>query len=718
MASLDHRLNPLFSIKECSSCGALYTADFCCSKGGLEDKILVPKPPQNCATCGDPVDGLYCRPCAFVRKCLNEGWYTIHDENEILNTSESSNDNTNIVSAPQEPFVFNQDPGQNSSQSLPQINHNCCYECGDSLDDIFCQRCTCKSCGKGAHYGYNCPPQIPIISNLEPCYNQNLNEILQNLQSLQQQSFLGTCQQCGCNEYDGVCFHCTVGNGTQINFSTPYSSNDSPNFANHPPQPQYETNICELCGNDAHFGYDCSPQVPFQILKGIQQEKKKTAAQSFTPYWNFSMIDDEEARDNFLKDICTFLRRFSRIPFGVTPKVILIAWERFGKIKDALTDKQYRQEDIQELMSKLLEDVRNISEELSEYINCPSWNHPRFYDNDDDEYTIIYSKLKAITPDLPIEEPDNSLSMGDEHLDTIPSIENLVPIPSEFKGISDDTCDVPVCEDPSTFNALNVHSEILPDPNDDGTSSDDDSYENIEYVEASPLNLEYDSLEEVNEDQKEKEFDLEDIFQIQDVILQEKLVNISRLITNIESLKDNPTPDHVFNSPSSFPILVEPDLGRLISIVISDNSNDPLLEFPEFESFHFDLYDDPSFPRPPPKPPDVEIGLIVETDAPMINNFDELNEDKCFEPGEVRLMLKMMIPSHLSFGLFSRFSLTLRFLLYFPPPGVKTLFFIPASPLKADGISSGWACFWRPNILRFYSNSNDAGYFQDEDDSS
>ncbi|GKG14702.1 hypothetical protein Tco_0354302 [Tanacetum coccineum] len=62
-----------------------------------------------------------------------------------------------------------------------------------------------------------------------------------------------------------------------------------------------------------------------QILKGIQQEQEKPAAQSFTPYWNFSMIDDEEARENFMKDICTFLRKFSRIPFGVTPKVILIA---------------------------------------------------------------------------------------------------------------------------------------------------------------------------------------------------------------------------------------------------------------------------------------------------------------------------------------------------------------------------------------------------------
>ncbi|GJX84989.1 hypothetical protein Tco_0335763 [Tanacetum coccineum] len=77
------------------SCGALYTADFCCSKGGLEDKILVPKPPQNCATCGDPVDGLYCRSCAFVRKCLNEEKETAELEakckiQECLNIEEKS----------------------------------------------------------------------------------------------------------------------------------------------------------------------------------------------------------------------------------------------------------------------------------------------------------------------------------------------------------------------------------------------------------------------------------------------------------------------------------------------------------------------------------------------------------------------------------------------------------------------------------------------------
>ncbi|GKD96440.1 hypothetical protein Tco_1380337, partial [Tanacetum coccineum] len=148
-----------------------------------------------------------------------------------------------------------------------------------------------------------------------------------------------------------------------------------------------------------------------------------------------------------------------------------------------------------------------------------------------------------------------------------------------------------------------------------------------------------------------------------DVILREKLLNISRLVTNIESLKDNPTPDLVLKSPFSSPIpIVDSDsffeesgtsfsysdnslpefetssdhtkeTRRLINIVISDNSNDPLLEPPEFESFHFDLYDDPSFPRPPPEPPDVEINLIIEIDAPVINNFDELNEDECFDLG-------------------------------------------------------------------------------------
>ncbi|GJY04788.1 hypothetical protein Tco_0370728 [Tanacetum coccineum] len=151
----------------------------------LEDKILVPVPDSSqrplkiekiCLDCGDPVHGLYCRQCALIRKTLEEVFQDFQD------TSESSDDDTNFVN--QEPFVVKQGPGVNSSQSPLQINHNCCYGCGDSLDDIFCQRCTCESCGKGAHYGYNCPPQVPIISKPEPCNNQTVNEFLQTLPSV------------------------------------------------------------------------------------------------------------------------------------------------------------------------------------------------------------------------------------------------------------------------------------------------------------------------------------------------------------------------------------------------------------------------------------------------------------------------------------------------------------------------------------------------------
>nr|GFC59060.1 hypothetical protein [Tanacetum cinerariifolium] len=128
------------------------------------------------------------------------------------------------------------------SQSPPHIDHHCCYGCGDSLDDIFCQRYTCESCGNGAHYGYNCLSKVLIISNPKPCHNQNVDEFLQTLTS----------------------FHPTCYSGDENSFandSTPNFVNDSPNVFNPPPQPL--TYSYEFCGNDTHYNHDCPPQVPF-----------------------------------------------------------------------------------------------------------------------------------------------------------------------------------------------------------------------------------------------------------------------------------------------------------------------------------------------------------------------------------------------------------------------------------------------------------------------
>ncbi|GKA27746.1 hypothetical protein Tco_0713914 [Tanacetum coccineum] len=67
-------------------------------------------------------------------------------------------------------------------------------------------------------------------------------------------------------------------------------------------------------------------------------------------------------------------------------------------------------------------------------------NRPAFY-------KMMTGVYFTITPVLQTEEPDNSLSMGDGHLSTIPemkadgliksSVENLVPIPSESEDFSD-----------------------------------------------------------------------------------------------------------------------------------------------------------------------------------------------------------------------------------------------------------------------------------------
>nr|GEV75442.1 hypothetical protein [Tanacetum cinerariifolium] len=138
--------------------------------GGFTDKFvrdpnktpyLSQRPPQDCPRCGSPVDGLYCRHCALLRKKLKEVWFTICDEHkffqDFLNTSESSNDDSNVVSMHQEPVVFNQDPGKNSSQSPPQIDHHCYYGCGNSLD--------------GPHETFQFQPMNYYKSN--PCYDSN-----------------------------------------------------------------------------------------------------------------------------------------------------------------------------------------------------------------------------------------------------------------------------------------------------------------------------------------------------------------------------------------------------------------------------------------------------------------------------------------------------------------------------------------------------------------
>nr|GFC39871.1 hypothetical protein [Tanacetum cinerariifolium] len=116
------------------------------------------------------------------------------------------------------------------------------------------------------------------------------------------------------------------------------------------------------------------------------------------------------------------------------------------------------------------------SEQLEQWANLTRYPLKRFnlfcYDDDDDEDFTI-----AVTPSLSTEEPDNSLSTGDENLDTISamesdgfiksSVENLIPILSESEGIPDNMCDVP-------FHDNSPHLDILKDQFEDFFDSNDE----------------------------------------------------------------------------------------------------------------------------------------------------------------------------------------------------------------------------------------------------
>nr|GFA57428.1 hypothetical protein [Tanacetum cinerariifolium] len=106
-----------------------------------------------------------------------------------------------------------------------------------------------------------------------------------------------------------------------------------------------------------------------------------------------------------------------------------------------------------QIVQKNLEENKLEEEQAAK---AQSWKLPVCYDDDDDEegYNSLNDKIiyelppySAVTPT----EPIDSLSMGDKHLDAIPTteldefiksyVENLVPNPSESEGESE--CDVP-----------------------------------------------------------------------------------------------------------------------------------------------------------------------------------------------------------------------------------------------------------------------------------
>nr|GEX80384.1 hypothetical protein [Tanacetum cinerariifolium] len=267
-------------------------------------------------------------------------------------------------------------------------------------------------------------------------------------------------------------------------------------------------------------------------------------------------------------------------------------------------------------------------------------------------------------------EPDNSLSMGDEHLDTISatksdefiesSVENLIPNLSESEG--EHECDVPACDDFTTF------SNIFFDVDDDFSSSNDQSFydedipkeiysnplfdEEIVSMKIDPhhFNVESDLIESLLNSliisSSSKIDSLLDEFAGELTLLksippginetdcdpEEETHLIEKLLYDNSSLRPpeefiSKNFDTAIESFSSCPIPIEDNDSFMEEIDLSFTADDPMppgieeddydskrgilileellsndsLSLPEIESFHFDIH---TSSRPPAKPPD------------------------------------------------------------------------------------------------------------------
>nr|GEW83781.1 hypothetical protein [Tanacetum cinerariifolium] len=219
------------------------------------------------------------------------------------------------------------------------------------------------------------------------------------------------------------------------------------------------------------------------------------------------------------------------------------------------------------IQQKKEEEEKQIAEEQA--AKARYWKISNFYD-DDEDYTI------AITP----KEPDNSLSMGDEHLDTIPatesdefiksSVENLVPNPSESEG--EHECDVPACDYFTTF------SNILFDADDNFSSSDNESFSDKDISKKIYSNSLFD----------------EEIISIK---IDPHHFNAAEEI-DLSFTLDDPMPSGIEED--------EYDSERAMLIFEELFSNDSL-STPENESFHFDI---PSSSRLLAKSADGDSGIL------------------------------------------------------------------------------------------------------------
>nr|GEZ12268.1 hypothetical protein [Tanacetum cinerariifolium] len=185
-----------------------------------------------------------------------------------------------------------------------------------------------------------------------------------------------TCCVCEGPLRGGFCLFCDSKAENSFTYDpNAYSFNDTSINFNHLPQPQYKTYLCELCGNNSHYGYDCQQQ--FSLVYEQEPSYNQNCNDNYYPHDSSSFL-------------CCDNCGGSHETFQCQP----MDQNTDSSGLDQIQPTQYphaQSEDSNELFQKLLEDLQIVNKELVEYINSLSWNYPTFFCNDE-EHSVQYKE--------------------------------------------------------------------------------------------------------------------------------------------------------------------------------------------------------------------------------------------------------------------------------------------------------------------------------------
>nr|GEW98815.1 hypothetical protein [Tanacetum cinerariifolium] len=390
---------------------------------------------------------------------------------------------------------------------MSSFNQRECLGCGQPCDGYHCYSCTCQQCG------------VILLNGI--CIN-----------CIYRDGKPVTCCECEGPLRGGFCLFCNSKAENSFTYDPDSFDDTSSNF-NHFPQPQYETNLCELCENDSHYGYDCQPQFPFVYKQ--EPSYNQNYNDNHYPHnsssflccnnWGYSDIH-QPSKEISIDELKVMMQSYFERTNQSREQEELLAEQKLREQEQAAQEKEeppqnsdIRQQlycmhnDVDDLIESALnfkllsinlnsqridkekKEVKNIVEQLTKRrtrITESLQNFKVIHKKSSISLnnTSQISPVNAIAPALPTEEPEYSLSMGYEHPSTIlktesdevieSSVKNLVQIPSEYEVTFDDETMMSLSNEDVPMENFKVYSNPLFDDGEINSDNIDLHYINAE----------------------------------------------------------------------------------------------------------------------------------------------------------------------------------------------------------------------------------------------